>query len=1212
MKLNKISLALGLASVAVIAGCNDGGSSDTTGDSSENTGGPSSTYSVTAIDGYLIGALVWLDLDKDFALDENEPSATTGKSGIADLDVSGVENPEMYPVVVKAIAGQTVDETTGLVETDYAMSAPPGETDVTPLSTLVHLILEQTTSEESTEEEISQAKQAAVAQVASNLGISNDDVLGDFLEGTKKSDVAFAAETLVSQSVLPTTSDALGDAADGSDSQILVKADTVSKNVKVVIVNSGSDLDNVDLTTDSDSDGVPDVLDSFPDDATEQYDFDGDDIGDNADLDDDNDDVNDIDDAFPTNSAETVDTDGDRIGNNADPDDDNDGVADEDDSYPLDDTRAGDRDEDGVDDLDDAFPDDNTKAGDSDGDGIDSLDDEYPNDPTRAGDRDEDGVDDLDDAFPDDGTKAGDRDGDSYDDLVDWAPDDVTEWLDTDNDNIGNNADTDDDNDGVLDEFDSAPLDAQVDESSNAIAASMLSQQSHTHVIEGDIDDRELTLQTFDITNGLADAVSIAEVNTFGLREFSMSNDEDYVLTGDGWTQLDGVYTLDFSGGDNIIAYATHFTDVMYDVTAQFNDLSGQNVSGYVASKEIWNQFKDEMANFSDNAFDVSATLTPVDDIYYLIPEDRPWIFRGDGGASDGNSTTTLEELFVATSVGEKVSTGILKGAMLSGDGDYAGAVEFVEGGVANFYSLDWANRDPDTNDTYATSVASGTWESKAESGVEWVEFTVPEDAITAWGDMWDEDSATVIFSIYDGELRRGFVDKQGISIDDEPVVFVSDSAKNDILSVITPPLGLCEQGDTDTATSMQDFNNAVNDCGGAEAEFSVDMVSGLTFERDRSDGSTRQYTFAENGDVYVGKNGTYSYAESWEIVGGRVHIYGEQYDWYWSLLKSDDGVWSLKFYEEYTDGGVLSRSVWSDFVEQINEAICPFYEVETGATREDFSNAVGDYASCAVVDLTVVDSDLQGKTLTRTSSRGEVRAYEFDEAGSTGTYYRNAVNAGAFKWMIVDGHQIEIADPDDVSSVSDVLVILQNSGDNYLIADYVPENGEIWSDSYQNTSALGMYQCVGGDTEWDDVNDRPKTTGSFDDYLTSIQGCSSDLGQQVWFSNEFFDRTDRAVVLSTDSEEYTVHSDGTGTLLVDDETHYFTWSIDSENDLFVATIAFGANTAIDRFAIVDTNGKYLSVKAMSKADADGWPGIGDDDEGDIWSNVFMLNYLYY
>ena len=46
----------------------------------------------------------------------------------------------------------------------------------------------------------------------------------------------------------------------------------------------------------------------------------------------------------------------------------------------------------------------------------------------------------------------GDRDADGYGDLLDAFPDDSSEWFDTDLDNIGNNADTDDDSDGILDD----------------------------------------------------------------------------------------------------------------------------------------------------------------------------------------------------------------------------------------------------------------------------------------------------------------------------------------------------------------------------------------------------------------------------------------------------------------------------------------------------------------------------------------------------------------------------------------------------------------------------------------------------------------------------------------------------------------------------------------------------------------------------------------
>ncbi|MBN1494576.1 thrombospondin type 3 repeat-containing protein [Candidatus Peregrinibacteria bacterium] len=107
--------------------------------------------------------------------------------------------------------------------------------------------------------------------------------------------------------------------------------------------------DNEDL--DDDNDGIPDTDDKFPLDPTEHEDTDNDGIGDNADFDDDNDGlsdedekilgtdpknpdsdgdgVNDLLDAFPLDPEEQYDFDKDGIGDNADPDDDNDGNPDE-------------------------------------------------------------------------------------------------------------------------------------------------------------------------------------------------------------------------------------------------------------------------------------------------------------------------------------------------------------------------------------------------------------------------------------------------------------------------------------------------------------------------------------------------------------------------------------------------------------------------------------------------------------------------------------------------------------------------------------------------------------------------------------------------------------------------------------------------------------------------------------------------------------------
>ena len=100
--------------------------------------------------------------------------------------------------------------------------------------------------------------------------------------------------------------------------------------------------------TDDDNDGTYDWNDDYPLDSTEQTDADGDGIGDNADTDDDNDGVLDVNDAFPNDDTEWADFDGDGIGDNADPDDDNDGVADDVDAWPYDQSRTVDTDGDGL------------------------------------------------------------------------------------------------------------------------------------------------------------------------------------------------------------------------------------------------------------------------------------------------------------------------------------------------------------------------------------------------------------------------------------------------------------------------------------------------------------------------------------------------------------------------------------------------------------------------------------------------------------------------------------------------------------------------------------------------------------------------------------------------------------------------------------------------------------------------------------------------
>ena len=238
---------------------------------------------------------------------------------------------------------------------------------------------------------------------------------------------------------------------------------------------------------DSDQDGVADEDDSFPNEKSQTMDTDGDGYGDDAN--------GSNPDAFPNDAQEWSDTDGDGIGNNADAfpfdpsqqiDSDGDGFGDNErgsgaDKFPSDSTQWSDIDGDGYGDNaegtnPDAFIADPTQWSDSDGDGYGDnptgrLADAFTEDPTQWIDEDGDGLGDnqsgtnadpsLND-FDNDGyndsidplpklPSPGDLDNDGVLDVNDLFPDDPREWADYDGDDEGDNADTDDDNDGWAD-----------------------------------------------------------------------------------------------------------------------------------------------------------------------------------------------------------------------------------------------------------------------------------------------------------------------------------------------------------------------------------------------------------------------------------------------------------------------------------------------------------------------------------------------------------------------------------------------------------------------------------------------------------------------------------------------------------------------------------------------------------------------------------------
>ena len=253
---------------------------------------------------------------------------------------------------------------------------------------------------------------------------------------------------------------------------------TDSKDASSIPVDSDGDLICDPLDPDDDNDTWTDSLDDFPLDPAEWLDNDRDNIGDNADTDDDNDNFEDqleIDcgsdplsngdipsdldsdgtcdaldtdrdndgvdntaDVFPEDATEWADFDSDGRGDNADADDDNDLVADGLDLFPYDATEWADNDADGtgdnadLNDDGDAWTDLEEIACDTDPMDASSVPTDY--DGNMVCDKL-----DLDD------------DGDGVPDDQDDFPFDANEYLDSDGDGIGDYSDTDDDNDGWSD-----------------------------------------------------------------------------------------------------------------------------------------------------------------------------------------------------------------------------------------------------------------------------------------------------------------------------------------------------------------------------------------------------------------------------------------------------------------------------------------------------------------------------------------------------------------------------------------------------------------------------------------------------------------------------------------------------------------------------------------------------------------------------------------
>ena len=163
---------LALFITSTLAACGSSSSDNSTTPDSE-AAVSTKTLSGKVADGYLQNATVCLDLNKNKECDADEPSAVSTEGGVFSLEGVTQEQIDLFPLLVKIIKGQTIDEDNpGVVLTkDYTLSAPAGYSFVSPLTTMVQSEIEKGSTEE-------EAKTTVQGKLGTTLNISNDYIAG--------------------------------------------------------------------------------------------------------------------------------------------------------------------------------------------------------------------------------------------------------------------------------------------------------------------------------------------------------------------------------------------------------------------------------------------------------------------------------------------------------------------------------------------------------------------------------------------------------------------------------------------------------------------------------------------------------------------------------------------------------------------------------------------------------------------------------------------------------------------------------------------------------------------------------------------------------------------------------------------------------------------------------------------------------------------------
>jgi len=166
-----------ISGLALAGGCSSGGGGG--GSDSSDT----SEFSGVAFDGYLAGATICADINRNKSCDSGEPTTTTGAGGVWSLALTAEQ--AAVPIVLQANENTIDEDTDEVVDPNLTYSAPAGSSVINAITTIIQNKVEEALATDSSAASKTNAQLVAEANAAvrTDLGLSEaiDFVTTDFV-----------------------------------------------------------------------------------------------------------------------------------------------------------------------------------------------------------------------------------------------------------------------------------------------------------------------------------------------------------------------------------------------------------------------------------------------------------------------------------------------------------------------------------------------------------------------------------------------------------------------------------------------------------------------------------------------------------------------------------------------------------------------------------------------------------------------------------------------------------------------------------------------------------------------------------------------------------------------------------------------------------------------------------------------------------------------